>query len=856
MKLNRHRQHPLRGLIPAVVSFLIGGVLLLSLQLFLVVAAAKPTFAVEADAGGDTHPGCTGITTVPGQECITLVELFSQTDGTNWISNSNWLVFDSGNAPCDWYGVTCHEGRISELALASNQLSGTLPLSLGNLDGLTRLRLEKNALKGRIPPTICKLTPGLTDLSLAYNALFTRWASVERCLQPHENDWPATQTTMVTDLRITEFFTDALRLAWTPIPYSADGGYYEIAVATAITGPFTVQGQTIDKSSSTFLVTGLEPGRTYYLTVRSYTSPHGDQPSAVWSNPARLVGVTPATSGRVLVAGYFAADNDLADQIDFVVERFRLGTHLNPNVQVVLLIDGRQDGDTHVLEIAGGQITPSDAVMQHWGVNELDTADPTVLAWFLQHGRTQFPAERSIVTLIGHGVALAPEIVWGPSAVQAAQRDRPSNTIPPLPKEHDHTPSDITNRGYMSAVDVGQALMAATENGANPFDVIFFDQCFQGNLDVLYEVRQTANVFVASPNYAWLAAAYHKYLTQLTPTSTPEEIGQSIIDLYQGSLDNRHPNTIFWVRSGDIQAIADAVSELGDALRTATQAGENQKIANAVRQSQYVDTTQCGRQNLQLGPPDELIGIESLGARLQFEFGTGDPYGVTTALEALRTAMQSVEKRTRIGHPYIAPDEVWDYGNTLTVLAPLPRNAPADVAWRASLYRADTPFTATWTIDPSQTVTVTASLAYVKEGKWDEFLAEWYLDLAPTVGQWCHYIPPEQVVADEAETLSLTVTLSGPGSVQLNWTPTDDSSAAGYWLYHQGPYDISWSGRRRLQADQNSVTLAGLEAGAHKFALLARNTDEELVGQSNEVTVEIHTGVDGEQRLFLPLVAR
>ncbi len=145
------------------------------------------------------------------------------------------------------------------------------------------MRLEKNAITGRMPPGICNLGGNLTDASFAYNGLFTKRASVEQCMQSIDPDWMETQTTAVTDLHVTEFYTDSLRLAWTPIRYTADGGYYEIAVATQIDGPFTVHGQTADKVAATYLVDGLEPGRTYFLLVHSVTPPHGDQPSAVRS---------------------------------------------------------------------------------------------------------------------------------------------------------------------------------------------------------------------------------------------------------------------------------------------------------------------------------------------------------------------------------------------------------------------------------------------------------------------------------------------------------------------------------------------------------------------------------------------
>ena len=45
----------------------------------------------------------------------------------------------------------------------------------------------------------------------------------------------------------------------------------------------------------------------------------------------------------------------------------------------------------------------------------------------------------------------------------------------------------------------------------------------KGNLDVLYEVQQAGEVFVASPNYAWGAFAYDRYLPYFTADATVEQ---------------------------------------------------------------------------------------------------------------------------------------------------------------------------------------------------------------------------------------------------------------------------------------------------------------------------------------------
>jgi hypothetical protein len=838
-----------------LAPMIIGSLLIVVSLLMLLRLNAQAESTVPSQVSTiEAVPNCKAVTAVPQRECLALAMLYTKTAGAQWLTKTNWLASSSRNAPCDWYGVTCAAGHVIGLNLPRNQLSGTLPFSLTQLTALTRLQLAGNALIGRVPPGLCTLN-NLADVDLAYNGLLTRHRTIAACLRTLDPDWQATQTSPVTNLWLTEIATQSVRLTWTPIAYTADGGYYEIAVATDYNGPYTVHGRTANKRTNTYLVDGLTPGVAYFFAVRTYTPPHASQPSALRSTIVLVAGVTKAVSGRVLLAAYFAADNDLSANIGYVVQRMRVGTLLNPNIQVLLLVDGRQEGDTRVLQIAGGQITRTQAVEEQWGTSELNTGDAAVLTWFLRYARTNYPADRTVVTLIGHGLALAPDIEWPPLPESTSQQQTiqaASNQIPPLPREWEHTPSDITNRGYMSAVDVGQALMAATDDGANPFDILFFDQCFQGNLDVLYEVHKTAKVIIASPNYAWLAAAYHRYIARLSPTASPAQMANAIVNWYETSLDRRHPNTIFWIRGSDVPLIGEAVSKLGDALRTATLAGEQAKIDAAMAQSQYVDTTQCGDQNFQLGPPDELIGIESFVKTLRQSFPAGDAYGVNTAIDELKNSVTNINQRSIVGSPYIAPEQHWGYTNTLTILAPLARTSPPDVAWRASLYRSAAPFTATWTLDPSQPVTVTASLAYAREGRWDDFLAVWYQNLQPTVGEWCHYIPPEQVLIDDADAITLTITVTDTNSVYWSWTPSDDTTATEYWLYRQDPYAISWTLHETLPVDQQSFTLTGLLPGSHRFHLIARNADGAAVTESNEVAVEV---VDDEpEALYLPMV--
>ena len=115
---------------------------------------------------GDVNlPGCGGDNE---QDRAVLVELYSATDGPNWTNNTNW----NSDAPLDqWHGVsTDADGRVRQLHLDENQLSGPIPSSLGNLTNLRELSLLINQLSGPIPSSLGNLT-NLRNLGLGGNEL-------------------------------------------------------------------------------------------------------------------------------------------------------------------------------------------------------------------------------------------------------------------------------------------------------------------------------------------------------------------------------------------------------------------------------------------------------------------------------------------------------------------------------------------------------------------------------------------------------------------------------------------------------------------------------------------------------------
>ena len=106
----------------------------------------------EAEATGDFILTVAGIDFAEQRDRAALTALYHAADGDNWEENDNWLTDEPLN---DWHGVeTDNQGRVIELHLEDNNLSGQIPPELGSLSNLKGLFLNFNGLTGIIPPEL------------------------------------------------------------------------------------------------------------------------------------------------------------------------------------------------------------------------------------------------------------------------------------------------------------------------------------------------------------------------------------------------------------------------------------------------------------------------------------------------------------------------------------------------------------------------------------------------------------------------------------------------------------------------------------------------------------------------------
>ena len=97
-----------------------------------------------------------------------LIALFNQCNGRNWTRKYMWLT---GRPIGEWDGVkTNGAGRLIEVLLDQNNLTGSLPKEIGNWGEVLSVNLQRNNLTGSLPREIGNWTQ-IQSVSFSCNNL-------------------------------------------------------------------------------------------------------------------------------------------------------------------------------------------------------------------------------------------------------------------------------------------------------------------------------------------------------------------------------------------------------------------------------------------------------------------------------------------------------------------------------------------------------------------------------------------------------------------------------------------------------------------------------------------------------------
>jgi len=196
-------------------------------------------------------------------------------------------------------------------------------------------------------------------------------------------------------------------------------------------------------------------------------------------------------------------------------------------------------------------------------LGEVNMGDPQTLADFLEWGISNYPANRYMVVLWNHGGGWR-DAGWPASLTKGVAWD------------------DTDNNDYLELREVKSALTAVKATTGEDIDLLGFDACLMGLVEVAYQLRgPVTEVVVASqdlePGDGWDYTGFLQDL-QGDPAATPQQLSTYIIDRYAafyGQQENTtlaaYDMTIVEDVASYVQTFADRVQQTSewDVLRTA-----------------------------------------------------------------------------------------------------------------------------------------------------------------------------------------------------------------------------------------------------------------------------------------------
>lgn len=437
---------------------------------------------------------------------------------------------------------------------------------------------------------------------------------------------------------------------------------------------------------------------------------------------------------ETLLAIYVLAYDNSRDSVNTVnlttkytetVQSIAAATAGVEGVTAVILADLDAYGDTHILTVQNGVVTPVAGLPDASGaldptLTEYNTADGATLGGFLIWARQGRLGVRTTLSYIGHGAPLPPasqpsiaELVTAPDGSV-----RSSSTIvmpfaidanPEFTDMHDADP-DFPYSTMLTPHDLALALDVSTNGGSNPYNVLDLVHCFAASIEELYEVAPYATTTVAAPNYAYFdpsmistALSEMVELLQYDPTVPDASVAYAIQDSYIYEIpSDRHPYILVVVDNSKLSLVksrwdALAATLLGRFAQDPEDTANKLRMAylHAATNGGVYDTTFCGQTpEYVLGAPDALTDITSLSYALVYIFGSDVAVEANNVIQAVSQANLSVMKRS--GEPWWVPDPVtWSFSTVASGISVFSPFLPMTVggvpyhAWQ-SLWYTDT----------------------------------------------------------------------------------------------------------------------------------------------------------------------
>ncbi len=314
-----------------------------------------------------------------------------------------------------------------------------------------------------------------------------------------------------------------------------------------------------------------------------------------------------------LIMVYMAGDNDLGR------DGYKYGNALKMDLEemessfsgsgskVLALTDQEGLGNSALYDIVQdsgpGIVSPTvplSALDPNW-TDELDMADHTTLTRFMVHCLSNHTADRKALIIWDHGSGW---YVRGESEVPTASRGFALDT----------------GSGYsqMYLDDLRTALQdAELELGTFQMDLIAFDTCFMGMVEVFYQVAPWFDIGVGSPDEEPFYGYNYTFISSLTSTLSPKDLGSEMVRSFREEYSNTS-YTYPAIGVVDLKVLRGPFSQRLDGLSLELKERMYylEKVRGGLFNSVVSRTESVGSENLDLGDMLEGLALSGLGGNV------------------------------------------------------------------------------------------------------------------------------------------------------------------------------------------------------------------------------------------------
>jgi hypothetical protein len=386
-----------------------------------------------------------------------------------------------------------------------------------------------------------------------------------------------------------------------------------------------------------------------------------------------------------------------------------------PNLTIVALMDGPQNGDTRRMVVQpGGNYTPN---VNYWDLGEQNVGDPQTLQDFISWGQTTYPADHYYLTVADHGNGNL-GIAW-----------------------------DETSDDYLSTAELGAAIAGGTNNGQRSIDVLHYDACLMGLLENAYQVKDYADYLIFSQNLGWSIFAYSDYTRDMqvqsrspaiasivaatSASTTPRQFAETIAEVYHARLSGGdYPRTISVIDLSAMDVLQQAVNTLAQALSS-----NISSIDTTVQNTRNATQTFDSRADFSTGPEDDYVDLYDFARRLEQNINISSVDASATAVMNAVDAAVVVEYHAS-GPVRRVTDSYYDLDNAHGIAIYFPPRSGSGAYNRYIGHQ---------------------NFSFTQDGDWDDFLKDYFglTGLTPEVG----------------ETLAPVAHLDAPQSMNIIYLP-------------------------------------------------------------------------------------